>query len=105
MVLILDDQLLVESFLMKFEPLERWCTGQFTRGRGKNAAHCALGHCGFNDNLKVTQEGKTLSSLFARHDLDITKLNDGVGDYASLGDTPKERVINALVLISLEESL
>ena len=89
----------IDYFLEKFYaiPTERWGTGSFKRGN----RCCALGHCGTSGAGGQTIEGKALLKLLN----DATMINDGISpmsyfprDYDKLGDNPKERIINALLL-------
>lgn len=105
----------VHYYLKKFWaiPDSKWTEGAFHR----EDSCCALGHCGGNESL----ESKTLNRLFRGsvfptynpmiEILPTADINDGctalskradlqtVFNYKDLGDTPKERVINALLLV------
>lgn len=92
-------------FLNKFEaiPEERWTTGSYNNGHGQS---CALGHCFEWGQFfsKVMPDKDQLVKLFEHHNMNIIDANDGNyngGDitYCEFGDSPKERVINALALI------
>lgn len=100
-----------EYFIAKFEaiPAEKWVTG--SRGwYAEREVRCVLGQCGETFVESNDEDGlvhvKTPMSLEYRRlvsqlvDLTGYAINDGTGDFFALGDSPKERVINALVLIS-----
>lgn len=99
----------VDYFLRKFDaiPDDKWAVSVFT----KSGKSCALGHCGVT--LKNnTREGTALSSIFSNWCMLVTCVNDG-RDHSivpgllggarnkpkELGSTPKERIMNALILI------
>lgn len=102
-------------FINLFEniPDNKWCIGEYARPVGADTfAYCALGHCGARHNNRDTELSRALSSLFSDHNLNITSVNDGAStrvittpeysfviQHNDLGDTPKERILNALVLI------
>ena len=108
-------------FIRKFEaiPTNRWTVNRFN----VHNRSCALGHCGMSDNNADTPESKALQILFREVGLTVTGVNDSNQGglptmlpissndktYSTdLGDTPKERIINALVLIEtglLKETL
>lgn len=96
-------------------PEENWTTGKF----GNDGCYCMYGHCGINDrNYIEDKEGKSpaliktgipkLLKVFknTKHptfDFWLTNINDAVHknqEYNQLGDTPKDRVLNAIVLAS-----
>lgn len=104
-------------FIAKFEriPANRFTQNMFQR----NGKRCALGHCGMTDN-KSTYEGEQLNKLFQDNGFDsVPHVNDAKAHGAEkhmllmhrsesggvyvpvtdLGNSAKERVINALVLI------
>lgn len=97
-----------EYFINKFEsiPNELWTTGRLQ----KNGASCALGHCGVEDlddlNAEAVALADQLKPIFVAVYEDtpnfsfssVTGINDWADSFSSLGDTPKERIINALVL-------
>lgn len=90
-------------FLKKFDaiPESKWTTGVFKDERGRK---CALGHCG-SQNEELGREGRALISLFNRINESAVAINDfdgieGVDTHKFLGDTPKERVMNVLLLIN-----
>ena len=103
-----------EYFINKFEniPDYQWCIGMTKDPFGR---HCALGHCGYNytNSHKRTTEADKLSKLLRNlayitfdYNFDtisdpyspVIKINDNLK--CTLGDTPKERIINALVMVA-----
>lgn len=87
-------------FINKFEaiPKELWVTGKFK----KDDRYCAMGHCGVGANTDYAdnKESTALKDLFEKHGLNVWSVNDSsMGSSADLGDSPKERIVNALVLI------
>lgn len=97
----------IDFFVRKFEriPDELWTVGKFTEGK----KHCALGHCGASEYHDDTEEANALTWLFQDHGFDVARVNDGVTwdniegmNMSQLGDTPKERILNALSLIASE---
>lgn len=89
----------VDYFLNKFDaiPDDQWTTQVYQSSLVN--AHCALGHCG-ETVLSSSVESTTLSRILEMHlDAFVIFINDGHSDYADLGDTPKERIMNALILI------
>lgn len=85
-------------FINKFEeiPEENWTTGVFERAY---KARCALGHCGYSGHTS-SLEGIALIELFNIDKFSVVNVNDSkYGIFDDLGDTPKERILNALVLI------
>jgi len=93
----------VDYFINKFEkiPEHDWCVGMFDGPRG---SHCAMGHCGLHENGKDTNESNALRKLFTDWEtpLSAVDVNDGFLSewlYTIGGDTPKERMLNALRLI------
>ena len=91
-------------FIDKFQaiPEEKWTEGILSQ----EGCCCALGHCGVLDLAKPTEEAKELTHLL----LPVTKkyieplfageivyyINDSCDE---LGDTPKQRILNALNLV------
>lgn len=63
--------------------------------------HCALGHCG-EMAAHYTRESSELSDLFKNNlGVRVAYVNDcKCIDMLDLGDTPKERIMNALMLIN-----
>lgn len=99
-------------FIRKFEkiPESQWITGMLMDKTRPNC-HCALGHCGLRNYNVSTEEAVALSALFSRKTSFINaitkvyEVNDNSGgSYDSaqrlLGDTPKERMLNALTLLA-----
>lgn len=90
-------------FINKFSkiPDDKWCMGKYTDGY----ACCALGHCGATNTDPTTRETAHLEALFRRLGTSAPSINDvrylspGI-EPSHLGDTPKERVIDALLLIA-----
>jgi hypothetical protein len=81
-------------FIEKFAaiPDEKWGCGNYEQ----DGRYCALGHCG-EQQLKGTDMSRSLEALL---NWDTAKINDGYGgDYRELGSTPKERILNALILV------
>ncbi len=81
-------------FLKKFDaiPEDHWRTDLYD---DKSGRLCALGHCGerlFSRTAESTALALLLGSPVA--------INDGFLEYEELGDTPKERIINALLLVN-----
>lgn len=106
----------VEYFVAKFEaiPEDKWATGiLFNQIDGTK---CVLGHCGVVDyedkilNEKVKSLVEILDPVYKltnnhkRHPYGksyatVYKFNDlNEGDVGALGETPKERILNALSL-------
>jgi hypothetical protein len=85
-------------FLEKFFkiPENKWTVGQYEDAQGKK---CALGHCG-EGAREITKESLELDKLFMRPEfIYVTAVNDGGYENTELGDTPKERILNALIMI------
>ncbi len=85
-----------EYFIEKFSALENHEIGS---GNLKN--HCALWHCGVRD-YNMTDEASALCKLFtpltgSEFYYSVFSINDNTGVVE--GDTPKERLLNALNLI------
>lgn len=103
----------VDYFLNKFDaiPDEMWCCGGFSWG-GKM---CALGHCGVTHySSPITPESLALARLFNENlGVDVARVNDAnsellynnLSKLVELGDTPKERIISALILIKAGASV
>lgn len=89
----------VDYFLEKFYaiPDEMWLIGNFV-DKSNPAIKCALGHCGYHWS-KYTEEAQVLREHIFETDL----INDGTDsngiNFSELGDTPKERILNALLLV------
>lgn len=63
--------------------------------------HCALFHLGVTESIDGdyihTEESKAMTKLLGlKTPNDIFYLSDGTCDYHKLGDTPKQRILNAL---------
>jgi hypothetical protein len=89
-------------FLEKFDkiPEDKWITGKFIRGDKR----CALGWCGQEYSGRLTIESMVLYAILYNHiHVPASIINDGriIGtiNFTELGDTPKERIMNALILI------
>jgi hypothetical protein len=80
-----------EYFIEKFDPIpeEMWTTGKFYDK--KTGACCAMGHCG-------SRRGGDSEEAIALRDIipNIARINDGHLDYVWSGETPKQRILNAL---------
>ena len=96
----------VEYFIKKFEaiPEEKWCMGRITDDQGR---HCAMGHC--LEKGTVSEELLALGRIFnsivdsSNHNAEIWEVNDGFYLYKELGDTPKQRILNALYEVKNQE--
>lgn len=91
----------VNYFIKKFSkiPDNKWITGRLSNGTG---GYCAIGHCGGVLSKETTGLIRVLSTLSCTP----VVINDNlIVDYRNqisadvFGDTPKERIINALVNI------
>lgn len=69
-------------------PKDQWCTEVYESGSRK----CLMGH------LKAAGAPSANHSLVTQHFGDCIRINDGDHRYAELGDSPKERWINAYTL-------
>jgi len=102
-----------QYFIDKFQaiPSQEWCEGELTNEFDENC-HCALGHCGVINYKATTDEAYELSKLLMPvydklFDEEFTQpcnfhtfeIND---ESSSLGDTPKQRILNALNLVPNE---
>lgn len=88
------NQYTIKWFIRKFEaiPEVKWCIESYS---GPDGQHCALGHSGMlGGNRKASNEAHALVGLLGS--LQVHKINDGTEGYASLGSTPKQRILNAL---------
>ncbi len=90
-----------EYFINKFSkiPDEKWIINSFRKGD----ACCALGHCGVTTRIHETPASYGLRNLFYATQVlpNIVQTNDAlIVSAAELGDTPKERILNALTLIA-----
>lgn len=90
----------IDYFIKKFleVPEENWCIREFVNVKGQ---FCALGHCG-QTPTSATYEADSLQDLFIGNVADI---NDGKREYKRLGNTPKARIIQALMLLNKGEVL
>jgi len=101
-----------EYFIEKFEaiPEEEWTEGDLvTKLINEKCQRCALGHCGMTTYEIITEEAEALSMLLRplHGDKHVTlfesvyRINDAFmfTDFYELGDTPKERILNALAKI------
>lgn len=86
-----------QYFIKKFAaiPDELWGCGAFER----DGRYCALGHCGIgqNDDGHTPDEANALSRLFGLRG--VPCINDGTGMWRELGTRPRERILNALILV------
>lgn len=86
-------------FYAKFEaiPEEKWAVGPFNI----NGATCALGHLG-RFSIYLGPEEEAMKDLFCPDGTErerypaVYEINDGLGKYKKLGETPKQRILNAL---------
>jgi hypothetical protein len=85
-------------FLKKFDaiPDDKWTVGSY---RNSMNQRCAVGHCLGNIPVKNIRTRRS-KELFALRNVLFapTSINDGLRAFIQLGDTPKERIINALLL-------
>jgi len=97
-------------FIDKFQAIheEKWCVGILT-SKLDPECHCALGHCGIttlsteDETIEAIALGDLLAPVYKQiygetsdfidH---VYKINDSA---KSLGDTPKQRILNALNLV------
>lgn len=98
-------------------PDHLWTTGFFTTQKNGIECHCMYGHCGVNsDNYVEDDKGKALvlsktglpkllepflDKEYVSSAFWLSSINDAEHPselFYELGDTPKERVINALTL-------
>lgn len=98
-------------------PDNLWTTGAFTKRVGNTECHCMYGHCGVNsDNYVENENGEAfilsktglpkllkpfLTKEYVSSEFWLSSINDAEHvseQFYELGDTPKERVINALTL-------
>lgn len=85
-------------FYKKFSaiPDELWCTGELIDGPRR----CAQGHCLNISPLGLKTIGEESYSLKSLLFCAVPHINDGLGDYIKWGNTPKERILNAIQLAS-----
>lgn len=92
----------VDYFINKFNaiPEEQWCMGRLS---DYQSGKCVLGHCGVKQtpdgNYSYTDMSEKLSAILRQIPGVLYDINDGHGPARELGDTPKERILNALLLI------
>jgi len=101
-------------FINKFEkiPEEKWTIGDYEDRTDTIIKYCALGHCGNIGDGHFTPEAQALQDLVKEKlEVSVAYVNDavlGVGEILTseqlkmikdLGDTPKERILNALLMI------
>lgn len=87
----------VKYFFNKFYniPEDQWIQFNFNNVNGKK---CAMGHCGVRSPYSFTEEAIALDTLFmSTLKMTAFDINDWESD---LGDAPKERILNGLILIS-----
>ncbi len=91
-------------FIDKFAaiPEGMWCVGTY---RTVDARRCALGHCGYvgtdtaeTSSLKDLLQAKSSGVYVGRINDGAFSLDNAI-DLEQLGDTPRERILNALVLV------
>lgn len=91
----------VHYFIAKFEaiPDEDWCTLQYEDADGR---HCALGFCGERYGGR-SDEAAQLRRIIYRLGVSVDGVNDGSLGKLNWGDTPRERILNALYEIRRRE--
>lgn len=85
----------IKYFINKFEaiPEDKWCVFSRYDGWGRM---CALGHTCEDRGRRFTKESDDLASIFGSR-LEVARINNGTAPQSKfLGDTPKQRVLNAL---------
>jgi hypothetical protein len=90
-------------FIQKFEQIsdDLWTESGYSDGD----KHCALGHCGELNSSEPTVESENLDSLFSKHDLRVSLVNDGMCSRYTQ-ESPKTRILAALYDIKvMEESI
>jgi hypothetical protein len=82
-------------FIEKFAaiPDEQWTTGHYNF----QGQHCALGHC--NAHIMYNNPEAYELRLLFRGIGNVITINDGCRGFNLLGDTPRERILNALILV------
>lgn len=91
-------------FINKFYaiPSDKWTTGRFFK-KTDPTVMCALGHCGMYGPRDRTLESLELEKLIRENQFfygrSAENINDGTIFFSELGTTPKERILNALLLI------
>lgn len=98
-----------EYFIEKFEaiPDELWIEIELSDDENPNC-HCVLGHCGVSDLDYLTDEANGLIKILEPVHTQINKgnsndvwdrvtdINDGIFGCRIFGNTPKQRILNAL---------
>lgn len=93
----------VDYFINKFSAIPecRWAVGEYSNRLTRNK--CALGHCGVTEPRLHTLEADELQDLFDRticmHPIAVNDGSDKCASVYCLGRTPKQRILNALLLI------
>jgi len=90
----------LEEYYDFFEaiPEEKWCTHNFENYYGQR---CVIGH--LTDGVGDVFGCNNFETLTYHSPISI---NDGMGEFYKLGDTPKERVLSYIILRSaLQEEL
>jgi hypothetical protein len=84
-------------------PEEKWCVDKYQNQEGQM---CAVGHLTGPDGDIHTRNHPIRSKLSIKSELnpycryyDAARINNGSGEMADLGDTPRERILNAIVLV------
>lgn len=102
----------IDYFIDKFSKLR-----EDEIGYGEIDTHCALFHCGIkDDDYKDTPESNTLGRIFkdgifnprgiSRDLLScVYEINDDTHNLYISGDTPKQRILNALQICKEKEML
>lgn len=108
----------IDYFINKFEaiPEERWTTGTFKRiintPEKLDYQCCALGHLGLkkHDDIFLNEKAKALQSFFNKDTsgrpscVPVTNINDDYSERYHKGETPKQRILNALKSIKQNEN-
>jgi hypothetical protein len=97
-------------FIDKFSALNNWCIGRTRDGHGN---YCALGHCGCNNSWSspITEEANALESILASYYINhscgavMPMINDGIGEFETFADNPKDRILAALYRIQLHQAV
>lgn len=87
---------MVDYFIKKFSeiPDEEWGIREYVSY--DDGRRCAIGHCGG----PWSEESNTLRNLVQEFlGCSVTGINDGLKQHGNAGETPKERILNALELI------
>jgi hypothetical protein len=85
-------------YMKKFDtiPDEKWTTHTFMDASG---ACCALGHCMVRGDYIYSNSSEARGLQRQLGFGNVSSINDGQSSYRKLGDTPKERILNALILV------